>query len=347
MKVRSVAAKAPSLKITNERIICDVGRLNSDVPSDVVSRYQRELSLLLKKTGAKDRYYRDRSKNETALAMVKQVIAAALREAEMEKGEIDLLVFCGVGRGFLEPANAYFCAKAMSMECNCFDVSDACMSWVRALEISYHLLKNGAYRNILIVNAEFTVYEYGYPDVFRIRSPEQLAYTFPAYTIGEAASATVVSRSDDEWRFCFEANPELVSLCTIPLKGYKDFCEDDGNLGLNGVNGFVSFGIELFDAAVERMVDLSRSEIVDLEGPDIWFPHAAAADPCRRAAALLGIDRAKFYQEVFPPYGNLVSASIPMGMRMALDEGRLRRGDRVVLCPASAGMVFSIVEFTF
>ena len=41
MKVRSVAAKAPSLKITNERIICDVGRLNSDVPSDVVSRYQR------------------------------------------------------------------------------------------------------------------------------------------------------------------------------------------------------------------------------------------------------------------------------------------------------------------
>ena len=166
-------------------------------------------------------------------------------------------------------------------------------------------------------------------------------------TIGEAASATVVSRSDDEWRFCFEANPELVSLCTIPLKGYKDFCEDDGNLGLNGVNGFVSFGIELFDAAVERMVDLSRSEIVDLEGPDIWLPQAAAADPCRRAAALLGIDRAKFYQEVFPPYGNLVSASIPMGMRMALDEGRLRRGDRVVLCPASAGMVFSIVEFTF
>ena len=191
----------------NERVICDVGRLNSDLPSDVVCRYQREVSLLLRKSGAKNRYIRDRSKNETAIGMVKRVIADALQDAEMGKGEIDLLVFCGVGRGFLEPANAYFCARAMGMQCNCFDVSDACMSWVRALEISYNLLKNGSYRNILIVNAEFTMYEYGYPNIYRIRSPKQVAYTFPGYTIGEAASATVVSKSDDKWRFCFEADP--------------------------------------------------------------------------------------------------------------------------------------------
>ncbi len=53
------------------------------------------------------------------------------------------------------------------------------------------------------------------------------------------------------------------------------------------------------------------------------------------------------YAKVFPNYGNIVSASIPMGMDMALKEGRLKRGHNVVLCPASAGMVYSAVRFTY
>jgi 3-oxoacyl-[acyl-carrier-protein] synthase III len=53
------------------------------------------------------------------------------------------------------------------------------------------------------------------------------------------------------------------------------------------------------------------------------------------------------FANVFPTYGNIVSASIPMGMHMAMAEGRLRRGNKVVFCPASAGMVYSAVQFVF
>ena len=53
------------------------------------------------------------------------------------------------------------------------------------------------------------------------------------------------------------------------------------------------------------------------------------------------------FAEVFPLYGNLVSASIPVGMDMALKAGRLKRGDNVVFCPASAGMVYGAVQFVY
>jgi 3-oxoacyl-[acyl-carrier-protein] synthase III len=55
----------------------------------------------------------------------------------------------------------------------------------------------------------------------------------------------------------------------------------------------------------------------------------------------------KMYAKVFPAYGNLVSASIPAAMDMAMGEGRLRRGHKVVLCPASAGMVYGVAQFEF
>jgi 3-oxoacyl-[acyl-carrier-protein] synthase III len=265
----------------------------------------------------------------------------------LDKSEIDLMIFCSVGKGFLEPANAYFCAQAMGMNCNCFDVADACMSWVRSLEIAQTFLASSRYNNILLVNAEFTSYEYGHPDIFKIRSPGQIAYTFPAYTIGEAAAATIVTRSDHQWTFDFESAPEAATLCYLPLKGYEDFCEKTENLGLNGINGFVSFGGQLFEIAVERMITFVQTKLSDLRKPDIWFPHAAASDPFRKAAGLLKIDPQKFFTKAFPVYGNLASASIPVAMDLAIRTNRLTRGQQVVLCPVSAGMCFGVAQFVF
>ena len=271
----------------------------------------------------------------------------ALAIAGLDKADIDLLISCGVGKGFLEPANAYFYAKALGMKCHCFDVADACMSWVRSLEIAYHYLIHTGYQNIMIVNAEFTSYEYGYPEVFKIKSPNQLTYMFPAYTIGEGATATVMTNSKGEWRFDFESAPEMASLCSIPLNGYEDFCDKDEYIGLNGINGFVSFGKDLLEVAMERMTNLVFAKVRNISDPDIWFPHTAASTPYWRVAEILKIEPCKLYCKAFPAFGNLISASIPTAMQMAITENRLTRGDKVVLCPASAGMSFGVVQFVY
>jgi hypothetical protein len=72
------------------------------------------------------------------------------------------------------------------------------MGWVRALHIADSFFLARFYRNILIVNAEFTVYENGLPNVLRVRSDEEIGHSFPALTIGEAATATVVHHEGDQ-----------------------------------------------------------------------------------------------------------------------------------------------------
>lgn len=347
MRIASVSLKHPSRLVTNDEIVTLLQQCSNGVDPKVLRKYQRLVRGLLKRTGSVTRYVRDAQRGERASDLVTEAMLQALEQAAMAPSDIDLLIYCGVGKGFLEPANAYFYAQATGLTCSCFDIADACMSWMRALEISYRFLRSGTLRTAMIVNGEFNYKEHGYPENFEVKGLEQLEYTFPTYTIGEAATATVVTASDAEWRFDYHSVPELCGLCNIPLDGYEDFVEPSDRIALNGVNKFVAYGHELFARAEEYLLPLVRRTVGDLNAPHIYFPHAASSVAYLRAGRAAGIRNGKVYSEVFPKLGNLVSASIPAAMVMAEAEGRLKRGDRVVLVPASAGMVFGVGQFTY
>jgi len=346
MKIESIGIRIPSRKVTNDDILQWLEEHSNAASRTLLKTYQRMVKGLFKLAGSKVRYIRNAEQNETAATFIKEAMTEALARAGRTKDEIDLLIYCGVGKGFLEPANAYFYANALGMSCSCFDISDACMSWIRALEISYHFLRSGRYRTIMIVNGEFNN-QHGFPDNFRVKSLRQIEYTFPTYTIGEAASATIVSASEKEWSFTFKTLPQLCDLCTIPLEGYEHFVEPSKRLAKNGLYNFVSYGREMFQNAAEVLAPLVKEAVDDLDGPDIYFPHAASDAAYLVASKHLGIPLDKMYAKVFPAYGNLVSASIPTAMDMAITEGRLQRGHKVVFCPASAGMVYGVVQFVY
>ena len=346
MRIESLGVRIPSLRVTNQDILDWIEERNHGASVLLLKTYLRVVGGLFKAAGSQTRFIRDVAKNEKASEFIFGAISDALQRASLAPDAIDLLIYCGVGKGFLEPASAYFCAQKMGMECSCFDIVDACMSWIRALEISYEFFKSGRYKRIMIVNGEFNSH-HGFPDNFTIRDLRQVEYTFPTYTIGEAATATILSNSEQEWRFAFKSLPELADLCTIPLDGYDNFVEPGKRLGRNGLYNFVSHGREMFDAARRHLGPLIKQHVGDLDAPDIYFPHAASDAAYLSASKEISLPVDKMFAKVFPSYGNLVSASIPVGMDMALSEGRLQRGSNVVLCPASAGMVFSVVQFAF
>jgi acyl-CoA:acyl-CoA alkyltransferase len=347
MKIAALSLRTPSLAVTNDDILSYIQHYSPALAPAALRLLQKEVGYLLHKTGAHTRYYRDRSKGETAFALLQQAIADALQQAALPAQAIDLIIFCGVGRGFIEPANAYFVARALGINCQCFDVVDACMSWVRALEIaSLHLQKPHCH-NVLVVNAEFTVYEHGFPQVFELSDSRKLAHTFPAYTIGEAASATVLQKSPAPWQFDYHSTPAAAPLCTIPLAQYRDYCEPDARIGLNGLYQFVSFGGELFEQTLESMNVLIARSNIDLHQADLLFPHAAAGEPLLKITDHFAVPRGKVFLDSFAAFGNLISASIPAALQLAIDQGSLKRGMNCVLCPASAGMSFALVSFTF
>jgi acyl-CoA:acyl-CoA alkyltransferase len=342
--IQSIALRTPSRCITNDWIVQCIREKNRNRPEEVVSHYCNTVRRLLERAGAETRYFRDKEHGERGFDLLIDAIRSACSDAGLvPKTDVDLIIFCGVARGFLEPANAAFVAHTLGMTCDSFDVNEGCMSWVRSLQIAYNLLAMQTYSKILIVNAEFNVYENGLPGIFEIRSVDQIKYTFPALTIGEAATATIVSQSGKHWDFRFRSAPALVSLCNLPLPGYEEFCQPDARVGLNGAHQLVSFGAELSKAATGEMIAFIR-EIYQDTGPiDLWFPHVTSEADYRAAGRRLGLE-GRLFIDVFRRYGNLVSASIPAAMVLAEKQSLLKRGSRIVLCPATAGMAFGLVE---
>jgi len=347
MRIESVACETPSLCVGNEELLRHIELQSRDVPVAKVRQYQRMVSVLLTKVGAQTRYVLDREAGERPFELIRCAMEGALARARCVPADVDLLIYCGVGKGFKEPASAYFYAKAMGMRCDCFDVADACMSWVRSVDIAQQFLMNGRYRRVLVVNGEFNVFGHGYPELFRVRDLEQLAYTFPTYTIGEAATATVLSGEGEPWRFAYLSSPEMCDLCTIALEDFAGYVEASERHNRNGTYKFVSYGAEMFAHAEEQLVKLITREVADLYGPRLYVPHAATSQTYIDVARHAGFDAERVFTKVFPRYGNVVSASVPLGLKMAADEGTLQRGDRVVLIPASAGMSHAVVQMVY
>ena len=346
MKIASIVYQVPSWKVTNEDLLNYMDKCNPNVSAHKKLPYLKMVEKLLRQTGAESRHWRDPKIKEQASGLIIGAINDALEQANLLATDIDLLIYCGVGRGFLEPANAYFYARAAGMNrVNCFDITDACMSWIRATHIAQLMLKAGTFKRVMIINGEFHL---GFHDNWEIRDRRSLEYSFPAYTIGEAATATILTASKEDWKFVYSSRPEFADLCTIPLPGYANFVEPSEKIGHNGIYKFVSYGQKISQVGLASFCELIENTIDDAEQNVLYFPHAPSKKVYEEEIAQYsGIPAEKIYLKVYPQFGNLVSASIPVGLSLAKAEGKIKSGDPIALIPASAGVVGSVVQLTF
>lgn len=112
MKIASVAYRVPSWKVTNDALLTYIDKCNPSVAVHKKLPYLKIVKKLLRQTGAETRYWRDPQIEEKASDLIIGAMNDALEQSNLSATDIDLLIYCGVGRGFLEPANAYFYAHA-------------------------------------------------------------------------------------------------------------------------------------------------------------------------------------------------------------------------------------------
>lgn len=347
MKLESVKVALPSQKLTNDDIVSLIEKHSQDIFEGDLHKALEQIRFSLKYSGASDRYWL--AEGETPIQLLTNAINDALEQAECCKDDIDLLIYTGIGRGFLEPSAAYFVAQTLGMNrVQCFDILDACMSWTRAVSLSYSLLKTGVYKRIMIVNAEFnlSIKEGVYPQLFQLKSLEQITWSFPGYTLGEAATATILSADPErEWQFQFQSRPDLAFLCNVPLDGYEGFCSPNDYIGRNGIGCFTSFGNELHSKGALELLAIFKSLEIPLKEVRAVFPHASSKRDWEKVGQLSGIQHLLWF--IYPHYGNLVSASVPTGIALAATAGDIERGDRLVGWVGSAGMSFGCYSFIY
>ncbi|MBL1078837.1 3-oxoacyl-ACP reductase [Nocardia sp. 2] len=346
MRLKSAVAGLPSRTVTNADITALIAEHSAAGFTGDLDDALRKVEYYLKFAGSDSRRWLDAG--ERPIDLLRTATNKALAQAEVRPQDVDLLIYTGIGRGFIEPGGAYHTAAAIGLDnAHCFDILDACMSWTRAVQVTESLFRSGQYRTALIVNAEFNLRSGGvvFPHLFRIPELAALESIFPAYTLGEAATATVLTAEEHEpWEFRFASRPDLAPLCNVTIEGYEGFCDPSDKLAANGVGYFTSYGFEMHEHADDGFAVFERLD-PPVDEVKALFTHASSKRYWQGMADKVGLGSA--IHHVFDRTGNVVSASVPTAIASALEQDLVRPGDRAVGWVGSAGMSFGAFTFVF
>ena len=346
VKIDAVSAVFPVTRLTNDDIVSLIRDESRSTFQQDLDKALGAIRFQLGASGACERYVSQ--PGESPVALMAQAVEEALDEAGCAKKDIELLIYTSIARGFVEPGGAYLVAQALGLDhVHCFDVLDGCMGWTRAVDLVQSLFVAGRYRRALVVNGEFILRRGGmiYPHNFSLKKYEDIGWSFPGFTAGEVATATVLSHDADRpWTFSLASRPDLADLCTVPTQGYEDYCRPSHRIAKNGLGHFTTFGSEIQSLGGKDLVNVFK-QLPESDQISVIFPHSATKAGWTGFATECGVAERLFH--IYDRCGNVGSASIPTGIALAAREGRLERGATAAGWIASAGMSFAAYSFRF
>lgn len=347
MHIESIAVTFPNRVVTNLDILEEIGAASRDTPG--IRRILGKVRGGLVRTGALRRRWS--KPEESSLDLTLRACRKAMVGLIGEDRKIDLVIYAGVYSELTEPASANLIAHELGLDsAECFDLKEACDGWMKAVKLAYLGIQAGMYRRIMVVNAEFSMTR-GFainPKLFKITSIEELEYRFPAYTIGEAATATVLGAScgtGGAWSFYNQTRSDLYDLCTVTPSWYGAHPLPSMRIGRDGAGCFTSYGSGLYHNGFPLTLDTWEKSGLKASEVDAFFTHSSSKHDWTQVAEKLLLTHV--FHDIYAEYGNVVSAAIPAAMALAIEQGTLKRGDRVAALVASAGMSFSTASFTF
>lgn len=242
---------------------------------------------------------------------------AALKQAHLEPAAIDAILLATTTPDRLIPATAPLIQEALGAQCPAVDLNAACSGFMYGLWLGRGLLATGSKR-ILLIGAEHLSRWVDWDD-------RAMAVLF-----GDGAGAVVLEATDDGGDllgFDVGSDGSLVHLIS---------CEHGGTIQMDGK--------ETFRRAVRIMVDSAQRALKEasltIEDVSLVIPHQANQRIIQAACDRLGVDVDRAVS-VIDRYGNTSSASIPLALVDALDEGRVKPGDVLLLTGFGAGMTWA------
>ncbi|MEO8383042.1 MAG: hypothetical protein ABI779_25520 [Acidobacteriota bacterium] len=342
MHLSGVACALPAQRIYNQEILELVAYYSGGIYPGDLRVLTSSIDAKLRRTGIVSRFWR--APKERPVALLRNACDAALREAKLGPNEVDYVIYVGVDRGFAEPANACFIAKELGMRtARTFDVADACHGWATATEIAQALFASAPGAVALIVSAEFPMRLDGkvVPECFRISDDTELDFKFPAFTLGEAATASVLLGEGPSWRYVHESHNEFADLCSVSLGPAADYAEPSPRFG-SGNAGFRAYGNDLARHSYRPAVRVLQELLRQIGTPRLVFPHSVIGPYISQVTTRIGADVRIF--STFADMGNVATSSLPSCIARARRDGILIHTDAPVGWVAASGLKMSAFE---
>lgn len=308
--------------------------LGSCLPKRIVSNADLQKSLdtsdewIVQRTGIKQRHIAGDEERTSTLAL--EAARAALSDAGLAGTDIDLVIVATTTPDYTFPSVATQVQAGLGMTSGvAFDLQAVCSGFVFALATADKFLTSGSHKRALIIGAD---------TLSRILDWQDRA---TCVLFGDGAGAVVLEAQKGDGT---SADRGLLTAHLRSDGRYRDSLYVDGGPSSTATSGHVRMqGREVFRLAVTMISDVVEAAFAatqttphDLD----WFvPHQANSRIIDASAEKLQIAPRKVVKTV-DLHGNTSAASIPLALSVARDDGRIKRGDLVMIEAMGGGFTW-------
>ena len=276
------------------------------------------------RTGIQERRISDNGTATSDLALIAS--EHALASAKIPAEQLDLIVVGTTSPDYLFPSVGCILQHRLgARKATAFDVSAACSGFNYALAVASSFIENGTYKNVLVVGADTLTKYLDWKD----RGSSVL--------FGDGAGAVMLTPSTDETGLLsnwLKAEGHLGKHLIMPGGGSRDPEQRNGRfITMDGKEVF-KFAVRVLEESIRESLKAAKLKVEDIS---LLIPHQANIRIIDHVIKKMRLPKEKVYVNLHK-YGNTSAASIPLALNEALAEGRIKKGDIVVLSGFGAGL---------
>ncbi|WP_284446454.1 beta-ketoacyl-ACP synthase III [Paenibacillus hunanensis] len=286
---------------------------------------------IVSRTGIRERHIAAPDQATSDLAY--EAAIKAIETAGLTAADLDLIVVATITPDMSFPSTACILQdKLGAKKAAAFDLSAACSGFVYALGAATSMLQMGMYKNALVIGADTLSRITDYTD------------RNTCVLFGDGAGAVVIGEVGEGRGFkAFDLGAEGAGgeLLKLPAGGSRTPASADT---LEAKQHFIQMsGREVFKFAVKVMntatVDVLNKAGMSKDEIDLFIPHQANVRIINSAMERLNLTEDRVMINV-QKYANTSAASIPLALVEAVEEGRIKEGDKVVMVGFGGGLTW-------
>lgn len=315
--IRSVGYYVPTKEVTN----LDLEKLVDTTDEWIVTR-----------TGISKRRFAE--ENQTTMDLTVHAANDALRKADMDPMEIDLIILGTSSPEMIIPATSCFVQQKIGANrAAAFDVSAACSGFLFALSIAQQFIATGHYKNVMVMGAETLSKYIDWKD----RST--------CVIFADGAGAAIVSRAQSGHKLIatkIHSDGNNSHLIQIPGGGSrypaseKTIKERLHYIKMKGNETF-KIAVKALEEVAREILEENNYKITDV---DVLVPHQANLRIIDFVAKRLKIPKDQVVVNI-EKYGNTSAASIPIALGEAIENNRIQKNDLVLMMAFGGGLSWS------
>lgn len=332
-RIKAIGVEIPETLVDNQTIT-DM----TDAPAAVKKVLPK---LIYRMTKCKTRCYAapGTSPSDLAAAAAKK----ALQDAKLQPSDIDTLIFASTDMDILEPATANILQQKIGLDLtNAFDVTNACNSFLQAINIANSLIASNAAERVLITSGEMGSYVCNR----ELKHIKELYFKMGGLTLGDAGAALVLEPS--------KGREGILEINLLSMGAYWELCHVPETIDWRQREGGIIHGWFYLDmpqlarvARVEskryfkeynRIRNRLNNDDSFLGNVDYVVPHQISRRFIEELCETLHYDISKV-SITADIYGNTASTAIPIALKALIDQGKTTfgSGNEILLFGAASG----------